>query len=371
YGNIFSSNLLGRRVIFSVDPEFNKFVMQNEGRLFQVSGIFKSFTELLGKYGLLTVHGDLQRKIHGVAVNFLNYEKLSSELMDDIQNLLINAMSNWDGKKLKLQEECQQIILNVMAKQLLDLSPSKETEEIGRQFLFFSAAVVCLPVKIPGSKFAKGIKARKYLINKIYKIMEERRKHPQVVHNDLLTKFLTEEPVLSDEIVADTLLFLLFAGHETSSRAMAISIKFLTECPQALKQLQDEHDSILKSNGDKKLSWDDYKSMKFTECVVNEVLRLGNLAPFLYRDTKQDVSIKGYHIPKASTIIPFVCGVHMDEKNYVRALEFNPWRWEGGRNEVSNNPAFTPFGGGGRMCPGALLARLEISLFLHHFVTKF
>ena len=65
-------------------------------------------------------------------------------------------------------------------------------------------------------------------------MIEERRNHPEVVHKDLLTKLL-EEGSLSDEIICDFILFLLFAGHETSSRAMAFSIKFLTNCPKALE----------------------------------------------------------------------------------------------------------------------------------------
>lgn len=38
--------------------------------------------------------------------------------------------------------------------------------------------------------------------------------------------------------------------------------------------------------------------------------------------------------------------------------------------EVSSS-SFTPFGGGQRLCPGLDLARLETSIFLHHFVTRF
>jgi len=32
---------------------------------------------------------------------------------------------------------------------------------------------------------------------------------------------------------------------------------------------------------------------------------------------------------------------------------------------------FTPFGGGQRLCPGYELARVELSVFLHHLVTRF
>eukprot|EP01018_Ginkgo_biloba_P019336 Gb_33837 [translate_table: standard] len=277
-----------------------------------------------------TVHGELQRRLHGIAVNLVKIEKLRVHFMDDIEFILHNALSTWEGKNILLQE-CHRasfMTLNMMAKQLLDLSPSKETDEIAKQFYDFSEAVLTLPVKIPGSKYARGIK--------------ERRKNPQIAHNDLLTKLLNEE-TLSDEIVSDFLVFLLFAGHETSSRSTAFSIKFLTECPKALEQLR----------------------------VVNETLRLGNVAPFVYREAKEDIKVKDYLVPKGSKIMAFISAVHVDDKYYPAALKFDPWRWEGYDQEVSNSPSYTPFGGGARLCSGARLGRLEMALFLHHFVTKF
>ena len=45
-----------------------------------------------------------------------------------------------------------------MAKQLLDLSPSKETEEICEAFSYFSEALLSIPIKIPGTAYARGFK---------------------------------------------------------------------------------------------------------------------------------------------------------------------------------------------------------------------
>lgn len=367
--DIFVSHLFGGKAVVSADPQLNKFVLQNEGRLFQAH-YPKALKALIGKYGLLSVHGQLQRKLHGIAVNLLRFERLKVDFMEQIQSLVHSTLDKWaDMKTIYLQNECHQMVLNLMAKQLLDLSPSKETNEICELFIDYTNAVASIPIKIPGSTYAKALKAREILIGKISMMIEERRNHCEVVHTDLLAKLL-EEGTLSDEIICDFILFLLFAGHETSSRAMTFSIKFLTNCPRALEQMKEEHDAILKSKGgDKRLDWDDYKSMKFTQCVIDETLRLGNFAPGIFREAKEDTIVKDCLISKGSIVYAFLTATHLHEKFHNEALTFNPWRWEV-EQDLSNDNLFTPFGGGARLCPGSHLAKLELSLFLHIFITR-
>uniref|UniRef100_A0A0C9RRQ7 TSA: Wollemia nobilis Ref_Wollemi_Transcript_18713_1677 transcribed RNA sequence n=1 Tax=Wollemia nobilis TaxID=56998 RepID=A0A0C9RRQ7_9CONI len=374
YGPIFRCNLFGNaQTIVSVDPEFNKYVLQNEGRLFEAK-YPKSLRNLIGKYGLLSVHGELQRKLHAASVNLLKYEKLTSDFMDDIQSALLAGMKKWQATKIiRLQHECHKVVLNVMGKKLLDLPPYEEMEEVYKAFDEFIAALLKIPIKIPGSTYSRGIKAREILVNKIYECIKERRQHPEVTRNDLLTKLLTEES-LSDEIIADLILFLLFAGYETSSTAMAFSIKFLTDNPRALEELRAEHDAILKikSKDNGKLTWEDYESMKFTHCVIKETLRLGNVAPGVFREAKQDIKAKHYVIPKGWVVYVFLNGTNLDEKYYPEPFSFNPWRWKDEPSlKLAEVPWFMPFGRGARLCPGYHLARFEIALFLHHFVTKF
>ncbi|KAG2541809.1 hypothetical protein PVAP13_9NG702600 [Panicum virgatum] len=73
----------------------------------------------------------------------------------------------------------------------------------------------------------------------------------------------------------------------------------------------------------------------------------------------------GYLIPKGWKVQLWYRSVHMDPEIYPDPKEFNPSRWEG------NSPrpgTFLPFGLGTRQCPGNDLAKLEVSIFLHHFL---
>lgn len=171
------------------------------------------------------------------------------------------------------------------------------------------------------------------------------------------------------------MLALLVAGYETTSTIMTLAVKHLTETPLALAQLKEEHDEIRarKVEEEAALEWEDYKSMPFTQCVVNETLRVANIISGVFRRAMTDVTIKdGYTIPKGWKVFASLRAVHMDHHHFKDARTFNPWRWQNSSGTSNNSMnVFTPFGGGPRRCPGAELARVELSVFLHRLVTQF
>ncbi|XP_073291097.1 3beta,22alpha-dihydroxysteroid 3-dehydrogenase-like [Primulina huaijiensis] len=136
----------------------------------------------------------------------------------------------------------------------------------------------------------------------------------------------------------------------------------------------EEHIEILAKKGENEaLQLEDYKSMPFTQCVVNETLRVSNIISGVFRRAMTDVTIKdGYTIPKGWKVFASLRAVHMDHDHFKAARMFNPWRWQNGSGTTScSTNVFTPFGGGPRRCPGAELARVELSVFLHRLVTQF
>ncbi|PIA35353.1 hypothetical protein AQUCO_03500027v1, partial [Aquilegia coerulea] len=372
YGRIFSCNLLGKRAVVSADPTFNRFIMQNEGKLFQ-SSYPKSFRDLVGKNGVITVQGEQQRKLHGIASNMMRLEKLKFHFLKDIQVVMIQTLDNFNNNQVIL---LQDMAMNLMVTQLLGVSSDSDINEMAQLFSDFVDGCLSVPINLPGFPYHTGMKARQKIIKKIDKTIEIRRQQPasEVGINGVLGRLL-EEDSLPDDTVADFIINLLFAGNETTAKTMLFAVYFLTQCPMALKQLMAEHAGLQRNCDEGTLTWEDYKSMPFTQCVIDETLRIGGIAIWLMREAKEDVEYEGFLIPKGCFVVPFLSAVHLDENFHKEALTFNPWRWMDPENQEKRNwrssPFYAPFGGGARFCPGAELARLQIALFLHFFVTRY
>ncbi|KAK1371978.1 abietadienol/abietadienal oxidase [Heracleum sosnowskyi] len=383
YGKIFSCNLLGKRAVVSADPSFNRFIMQNEGKLFQ-SSYPKSFRNLVGINGVINAQGEQQKKLHSIASNMMRLDKFSFHFMKDIQMVLHQTVTNFENNEvIILQDVCRKVAINLMVNQLLGVSSEGEVDEMAHLFSDFVDGCLSVPINFPGFAFHTAMKAREKIIEKIDKIVkkhrEERKSGDELAGNGLLGRLVDDES-LADDTMADFVINLLFAGNETTAKTMLFAVYFLTQCPEAMKQLLEEQQTLKSrknsSDGeDQMLTWQDYKAMPFTQCVIDETLRLGGIAIWLMREAKQDVEYQDYVIPKGCFVVPFLSAVHLDENIYEESLLFNPWRWLEPQNKEKSNwrssPFYTPFGGGARFCPGAELARLQIALFLHHFVTTY
>ncbi|KAI9173461.1 hypothetical protein LWI28_001678 [Acer negundo] len=365
--------LFGKWAVVSADPIFNRFVMQNEGKLFQ-SSYPKSFRDLVGKNGVITLQGYEHRRLHAISSNLMRFDKLKFHFLNDIQLIMIQTLNNLHNNQvILLQDVCRKVAINQMVNQLLGISSECEINEMAQLFSDFVDGCLSLPINFPGFTYHTAMKAREKIISKIKKTIDKQRQPAgsTQVSNGVLGRLLEEES-LPDETISDFIINLLFAGNETTAKTMLFAVFFLNQCPTALNQLLEEQQGL---TSNEMLTWQDYKAMPFTQCVIDETLRIGGIAIWLMREAKEDVTYQDYVIPKGCFVVPFLSAVHLDENLYHDALTFNPWRWMDPENQEKrnwrNSPFYSPFGGGARFCPGAELARLQIALFLHYFVITY
>jgi len=107
YEKLFKTHLFGKPKIFSTYPEVNKFILQNEGKLF-VTSYPSSITNLLGKHSLLLIQGNLHKRLHSLTLSFANSSVLKDHLMFDIEKLVCLTLDGWKDHVL-LQDEAKKV----------------------------------------------------------------------------------------------------------------------------------------------------------------------------------------------------------------------------------------------------------------------
>ncbi|XP_058069220.1 cytochrome P450 90D2 isoform X2 [Magnolia sinica] len=373
YGKVFKSHIFGSPTIVSTDAEVSRFVLQSDARVF-VPSYPRSLTELMGKSSILLINGSLQRRIHGLIGAFFKSPNLKAQITQDMQKYVQESMDSWnDDQLIYIQDETKNIAFQILVKALISLDPGEEMEFLKQQFQEFIAGLISLPVNLPGTRLYRSLQAKKRMVTLVHKIIEERRRRTDEARIprdvvDVLLNNASEQ--LTVDLISDNMIDLMIPGEDSVPVLMTLAIKYLSDCPLALAQLMEENMKLKKHKDElgEQLCWSDYMSLSFTQNVITETLRMGNIIIGVMRKAMKDVRIKGYTIPKGWCVFTYFRSVHLDERLYEDPYQFNPWRWQDKDIGTCN---FTPFGGGQRLCPGLDLARLEASIFLHHFVTRF
>ncbi|KAJ9147029.1 hypothetical protein P3X46_029234 [Hevea brasiliensis] len=281
-----------------------------------------------------------------------------------------------------VQEETKKITFQVLVKVLMSVGPGQDLDFLKKEFEEFIKGLICLPIKFPGTRLYKSLKAKEKLLKMVKKIVEERkiakeRSDEKGNIEDTVDLLLREYGGANDmqslplDFISGNILEMMIPGEETVPMAMTLAVKFLSDCPVALRQLTKENMELKrhKTESCEDYNWTDYMSLRFTQNVINETLRMANIINGVWRKALKDVEIKGNLIPQGWCVLASFTSVHMDKENYDNPCHFDPWRWE--KTVAAVNNCFTPFGGGQRLCPGLELSRLEISIFLHHLVTTY
>ncbi|XP_065879460.1 cytochrome P450 724B1-like [Euphorbia lathyris] len=366
YGKVFKCHLFGSATIVSCDYELNLFILQNEEKLFPAS-YPKAMKGILGTSSLLMTSGELHRKLRGIIVSFSAMSKSNPSFLHSLQNIALSMMDSWkDYKEIAFHKQVKKFALDLMLKTLLSIEPEEPLAlKILQDFLTYMKGFVSLPVEFPGSHYSKAVKARARLSSTVGEIIKGREEEKRR-KGDFLEVILSKEGV-SDEEKVSIVLDILLAGYETSSTLISLIVYFLGHSPLAFQSFKKEHQSIRKSKAqqDKYLDFQDYQKMEFTQNVINEAMRCGNIVKFVHRKATQDVKYKEYVIPCGWKVLPILAAAHFDTSLHQNPFDFDPWRW------TNSKKVIMPFGGGPRLCPGAELAKVETAFFLHHLVLNY
>jgi len=147
--------------------------------------------------------------------------------------------------------------------------------------------------------------------------------------------------------IADQLLTLLAAGHETTATTLAWAVERLRRHPDVLADLVAEVDA-----GGKRLR----------EATIVEVQRTRPVIDMVGRSVRADsLELGRWVIPKGYSVLVSIALIHEDDAVFPDAATFDPSRFTGSRPDLYE---WIPFGGGTRRCIGAAFANMEMNIVL-------
>ncbi len=173
---------------------------------------------------------------------------------------------------------------------------------------------------------------------------------------------------MSDDLVLSESMQLLVAGHETSSNALSWLFYLLSSRPDCVDRVRQEFDSVL---GERALTYSDVPKFEFTTQVILEALRLYPPFWMVDRMALADDRAGDFDIPRGSTVVVFIFGVHHSPRYWENPESFDPERFSKVKEKLHTPFTHLPFGAGPRGCIGGNYAMLQILMILSVLLRKY
>jgi len=276
------------------------------------------------------------RKIMAAALNARAIQAMEPGLIEVVDQLLDNMAA---AGEVDLVEDFAsripiQIIGNLFAIPVEERGPLRD----------WSLAILgALEPSLTDAQLATGHQAVKEFKTYLKGLVAERRKNPGDPAIDVLTRLIeSEEGQLSEVELLQNCIFILNAGHETTTNLIGNAIMALLEWPGELQRLRDTPEMIT--------------------TAVDEFLRYASPNQFGNRETAAAVALDGQIIPKGTNIHLCMGAANRDPSKFDQP----------DRLQLDRKPnKHLAFAGGPHLCVGFSLARLEGRVAVSRFLNRF
>ncbi|GAV86940.1 p450 domain-containing protein [Cephalotus follicularis] len=374
HAGIYKAFMFGNPSIIVTTPETCKRILNDDDAF--MPGWPTSTMELIGKKSFVGISHEEHNRLRRLTAAPVNGYEALSVYTQYIEENVKSALEKWANmEKLEFLTQLRKLTFMIIMYIFLSSESEHLMEALEKEYTVLNYGIRAMAINFPGFAYYKALKARKNLVGVLQSIVGKRRNqkkgYSSTKKKDMMDSLLDVEDQsgrkLSDEEIIDVLIMYLNAGHESSGHTMMWATIFLQEHPEFLHKAKAEQERIIRkrSPGQKGLTLNEYREMEYLSKVIDETLRLVTFSLTVFREARKDVSISGYTIPKGWKILVWFRSVHFNPEIYPNPKEFNPSRWD---NFTPRGGSFLPFGAGSRLCPGNDLAKLEIAIFLHHFL---
>ncbi|XP_066161250.1 cytochrome P450 87A3-like isoform X2 [Oryza sativa Japonica Group] len=152
YGPIFKTSLVGQPLVISLDPEVNRFVFQQEGKLFR-SWYPETTNTIFGKKSLTTYSGAVNKFVRSFASKLFGPTNLKESLLPELESAVRESFATWVmNPSIEVKDGISNMIFDLVAKKLIGFNPTK-SRELRKNFQEFFQGMVSFPIYFPGTSF--------------------------------------------------------------------------------------------------------------------------------------------------------------------------------------------------------------------------
>ena len=193
-------------------------------------------------------------------------------------------------------------------------------------------------------------------------LIAERRKHPGDPQHDVLTRLIQGEEgeLLSEVELLQNCVFILNAGHETTTNLIGNALVTLQEWPEV------QHEALLKME---RLKHDPRALEADLTLAVDEFLRFESSNQLSNRRAVKACTIGGVALPAGTLLTLCIGAANRDPAQFAKPNQLDLTRGDERLGKSANR--HLAFGFGIHQCAGLSLARLEGRIAIGRFLQRF
>ena len=369
HGPVYRNRIFGEVGVTLIGPEANELVLFDAQKNFSSALGWGGILNLLFPRGLMLLDFD-EHRLHRRALSVAFKAGPMKSYLEQLNVGIAASIAQWPrGREMTFYPAVKQLTLDLAATSFLGAEIGPEVEALKRAFMDMVAASVAVVRKpLPGTKMARGVKGRAFVVDYFSRQIRQRRDADgEDLFSHLCRATWEDGSLLSPQDIVDHMSFFMMAAHDTLTSSLTSLIYRLAANPDWQDKVRGELRGLGLKSGEP-LPFARLDELALTEMAFKEAMRMTPPVPSIPRRAVRPFEFKGFRIPGGVGVGVNPLHTHHMPDLWPDPDRYDPTRFSDEASRGRHKFAFVPFGGGAHMCLGLNFAYMQAKCFAWHFL---